>query len=234
MEKRASLVCQHLENLGRAVLERYQAIIRNYVRGREGVYALYSHGKLYYVGLAGDLQWRLKRHLKDKHGESWDRFSVYLTIGDSHLKELESLLLRVIQPKPKGNTQSGRFANSENLHRKFRKDIKDLQAHELASLVGGKELLKAKVRAANAKADSKIDITRYLRGANGLRLRAVYKGRTLTAKLRRDGKIRFRKKLYKSPSAAGVAAVGHSCNGWRFWKFERAPGDWVSLKGLRR
>jgi Restriction Enzyme Adenine Methylase Associated len=234
MAKRASLVCQHLENLSRVVLERYQAIIRTYVRGREGVYALYSHGKLYYVGLAGDLQWRLKHHLKDKHGESWDRFSIYLTIGDSHLKELESLLLRVIQPKPKGNTQSGRFASSENLHLKFKKDIKDLQAHELASLVGGKELLKAKLRVAQAKIDTKVDLGRYLRGSSGLKLRAVYKGRTLSAKLRRDGQIRFRKKLYKSPSGAGVAAVGHRCNGWRFWKFERAPGDWVSLKRLRR
>jgi hypothetical protein len=55
MAKRASLVCQHLEHISRRALENYQEIIRRYVRNREGVYALYKRGKLYYVGLASDL-----------------------------------------------------------------------------------------------------------------------------------------------------------------------------------
>ena len=78
MRKRASLVSQHLENISRKALENYQAIIRRYVRNRQRVYALYRHGKLYYVGLASDLQWRLKHHLKDRHEKAWDTFSVYL------------------------------------------------------------------------------------------------------------------------------------------------------------
>jgi len=40
MKKRAQLVCQHLENISREALERHQEIIRQYVRGRQGVYAL--------------------------------------------------------------------------------------------------------------------------------------------------------------------------------------------------
>ncbi len=32
--------------------------------------------ELYYVGLAKDLRWRLKHHLKDHHHAPWDRFSV--------------------------------------------------------------------------------------------------------------------------------------------------------------
>src|SRR5438094_371188 len=106
MAKSPQLVCQHLENIGRTALERYQKIIRRYVHGRHGVYALYKRDKLYYVGLAGNLSWRLKHHLKDRHGESWDKFSVYLTIGDSHLRELESLVLRITMPK--GNKQKGK------------------------------------------------------------------------------------------------------------------------------
>lgn len=232
MATRAPLVCQHLENLSRLVLEKYQIIIRNYVRNREGVYALYRRGKLYYVGLASDLQWRLKHHLKDRHGESWDRFSIYLTIGDKHLKELESLLLRVIQPKPRGNKQSGRFLSSENLRRKFKKDIKQLQHHELQSLIGGKEFFKTKTRRALADDSNGPELSRYLKG-HGFQLRASHKGKTLKARVRRDGQIRFRSKLYKSPSAAGSSAIGHACNGWRFWKFERAPSDWVALSKLR-
>jgi hypothetical protein len=65
------------------------------VRRRQGVYALYRRKKTYYVGLASNLRSRLVHHLKDRHGDSWDRFSGYFTIGDTHLKELESLNLRI-------------------------------------------------------------------------------------------------------------------------------------------
>ena len=94
MAKRKPLVSQHLENISRQALEKYQNVVRRYVRRRQGVYALYRRGKLYYVGLASNLRSRLAHHLRDRHRDSWDRFSVYLTIGDSHLKELESLILR--------------------------------------------------------------------------------------------------------------------------------------------
>ena len=234
MATRAPLVCQHLENLSRLVLEKYQTIIRSYVRNREGVYALYRRGKLYYVGLASDLQWRLKHHLRDRHRESWDHFSIYITIGDKHLKELESLLLRVIQPKPSGNKQSGRFFSSENLRRKFKKDIKQVQHLELLALIGGKDFLKAKTRSRIlSEARNGTELSRYLTG-RGFQIRGFHRGKTLKAGVRRDGQIRFRSKLYKSPSAAAAAAVQHACNGWHFWKFERAPGDWVRLSKLRQ
>src|SRR3974377_2033648 len=98
MPKSPQLVCQHLENISRDALEKYQDIVRRYVLHRQGVYALYRRGKLYYVGLSSDLRCRLNKHLKDRHEHSWDRFSVYLTIGSRHLRELESLLLRVFKP----------------------------------------------------------------------------------------------------------------------------------------
>ena len=49
MSKRTPLVCQHLENVSRTVWEEHQDIVREYVRHRQGVYALYRRGKLYYV-----------------------------------------------------------------------------------------------------------------------------------------------------------------------------------------
>ena len=85
--KAESSVSQHLENISRDALEKYQNIIRRYVRRRQGVYALYRRKKLYYVGLASNFRSRLARHLKDRHGDSWDRFSVYFTIGDTHLPD---------------------------------------------------------------------------------------------------------------------------------------------------
>ena len=50
------LVCQHLENIFRKALENYQKIIKDFVKGRHGVYALYKKGRLYYVGLASNLR----------------------------------------------------------------------------------------------------------------------------------------------------------------------------------
>lgn len=42
---------------------------------------------------------RVNHHLKDWHKGKWDRFSVYLTNDDEHIKPLESLMLRIINPK---------------------------------------------------------------------------------------------------------------------------------------
>ena len=98
MAKQKSLVLQHLEDISWRVLEDYLQVIKDMIRGRAGVYALYRRKKLYYVGLATNLMGRLKSHLKDRHHGSWDRFSVYLTMKDEHMKELESLLLRIVNP----------------------------------------------------------------------------------------------------------------------------------------
>jgi len=227
--KRLPLVCEHLENISRDALEKYQDVVRSYVRHRQGVYALYRRNKLYYVGLAKDLRWRLKAHLKDRHGLSWDRFSVYLTIGDQHLKELEALVLRIV--KPKGNEVKGKFANSQDLRRKLARDLRLIQRQELDLLLG-------RVRRIQEKEPTENRPGRPVMAAfctTTTRLRAMHKGKTLRAHIRRDGRIRFGGKVYDSPSAAGAAAVGRpTCNGWNFWKFERAPGDWIQLKELRR
>jgi hypothetical protein len=231
MAKAAQLVCQHLENISRDALEKYLHIIRRYVVRRQGIYALYRRGKLYYVGLAGDLRWRLNAHLKDRLAPHWDRFSVYLTIGDKHLKELESLLLRVVKPKPTGNVQTGKFASSENLLYQFKREIKAHQRAELNVLVGQGADLERPQKPRDIPRRG-VPLARYV--TDPFNLRATYKGRTYHARVRRDGTIRFRGKIYKSPSAAGGVVYKPSCNGWWFWKYERAPGDWVRLNLLKR
>lgn len=231
MSKRAQLVCQHLENISREALERHQEIIRQYVRGRQGVYALYRRNKLYYVGLATNLRNRLKHHLKDQHGLSWDRFSVYLTIGDHHLRELEALILRTV--KPSGNKQKGKFVKSEDLRRRFRRDIKRSVMAEVEDLFcdgrsNQRHPESKKIRTQKGKAI----LADYVSGS--LKLRAWYKDRTFRALLKKNGMVRYASKEYKSPSLAGCAVIKHACNGWHFWHYERAPGDWVALDNLRR
>ena len=229
MAKRSSLVCQHLENISRDALEKYQDVIRDYVRGRHGVYALYRKEKLYYVGLATNLRMRLSNHLKNRHGHSWDRFSVYLTIGDTHLRELEALVLRIV--KPKGNTQKGKFARSEDIKRRFGKDVRERHRREIGLLLGKPpKAIKLSPKISNGKQAA---LAKVLRG-RAIKLRRRYKGELFKARLRSDGTVLFKGKIYRSPTAVGRQITGHAINAWQFWQCERAPGDWVKLENLRR
>lgn len=233
MPKRTSLVCQHLESISRGALEEYQDIVRQYVRNRQGVYALYRRGKLYYVGLASNLRTRLGHHLKDRHAESWDRFSVYLTIGDAHLRELESLLLRIV--KPPGNKQKGKFAKSEDIRRRFSRDVRTRMRNQLGELLGRSYAPPPpRPRTTQSAAEGRKPIlAAYITGP--MQLRTRFKGRTITARVRRNGTICFSGKTFSSPSlAAAFACQRPTCNGWTFWQYERAPGDWVPLDKLRR
>ena len=230
MKTRSALVCEHMENISREALEEYQEIVRNYVRRRQGVYALYRRGKLYYVGLASNLRGRLANHLKDRHGHSWDRFSVYLTIGDKHLRELESLVLHIVRPV--GNKQKGKFAKSTNIRGRFARDVRARHRSELNRMLGRATIVKASPKSPPAEEGRVSTLKKY--GLGPAELRARFKGKLLKARVRRDGMIRFRGRLFSSPSLAGSAGVGRSCNGWTFWTYERAPGDWVRLDTLRR
>lgn len=231
MKKQNSLVSQFLENISREVLEKYQTIIRRYVRNRQGVYALYRRGKLHYVGLARNLRSRLGHHLRDRHQNSWDRFSVYLTIGDSHLKELESLILRIV--KPAGNKQKGKFTKSEDIRRRLSRDVRMYQRGELIALLGKKIVEEEEKEAKISSLGKKPILSKYFHSP--IKLRARYKRKFINARVRRDGAIRFKGKIYHSPSLAGAAACKRrTCNGWTFWQYERAPGDWVALDELRK
>jgi len=237
LPRRKPLVTQHLEGISREALEKYQHIIHQYIRRRQGVYALYRRGTLYYVGLASNLRSRLRQHLKDKHGVKWDRFSVYLTIGDQHLKELEALVLRVVQPK--GNAVMGRFIKSENLLRRFRRALREDHKREDDHLTGVRVPALPQETKNRAQKGQDFDSGRRPVLAPFVRtwmiIRAYYKGRWIIARVRKNGTINFGGKVYTSPSLAGQAATKRIlCNGWRFWKYERSPGDWVLLHTLRK
>jgi hypothetical protein len=214
-KKTPKLVTQFLEKISREALENHFEVVSNFIGKRNGVYALYRKGKLQYVGLASDLRGRLKTHVRDRHGEAWDSFSVYLTIGDQHLRELESLMLRIAEPP--GNRQLGKFAGAQSIARQFKKALVEKRRKEIANIFGV-EQEEDEVRPLLAKAKP---------------IRGTLKGETFKATLRRDLTIRFKGKLYPSPSAAATAACRHGANGWWFWRYERSPGDWVRIDALR-
>ena len=197
MARHSQLVCRHLENVSRQALAKYQHIIRQYVRNCPGVYALYRRGKLYYVGLASNLPTRLGHHLKDRHSQSWDRFSVYLTIGDTHLRELESLVLRIV--KTKGNKQKGKFIKSEDLRRRFARDAKRSWQLEIQEMLGLSARQRPQPQPTAADGRTPI-LAEYISGP--MKLRAKYKGQTLHATVARNGT------MIGESSRAGAAVSG--------------------------
>lgn len=230
--KRSPLVSQYLENVSRRALDDYQAVIRQFVRRRHGIYVLYRRDRVYYIGLAQNLRNRITHHLRDRHANSWDRFSVYLTIADSHMKELESLLLRI--SKPKGNKAGGRFAKAESLQRHLKREIKEQQRRELDEVMGRvsqRPTVRAKVVSDTGGRQPVLaaypNRPKFLRGR--------HKGKLHRARVLRDGSVSHGGETYNSPSLAAAAACGRStANGWWFWTYQRAPGDWVRLRELRR
>src|SRR5437016_10320681 len=214
--KKPKLVTQYLENISSEGFERHADIILKFVRGRIGIYALYRRGKLYYTGLASDLRGRLKSHSRDRHKQLWDTFSVYLTIGDQHLRELESLILRIVQPP--GNSQLGKFSGAQNLTRSFGREIARKQRIERNRILG-KEAISEEVPEGVGKSR---------------RIRGKFKGKFVKARLRADKRVRYKRKPYGSPSAAAGAITNRSVNGWRFWYYERGPGEWVRINELRK
>jgi hypothetical protein len=198
------------------------------IRRKTGIYALYRRDKLHYVGLASSLMGRLRSHLRDRHRGLWDRFSVYLTSDAEHIKELESLLIRIVSPD--GNRLGGRLAGSEDLRRSLSRMIKDADDDRRALLLGGvagRRRIERKMRGATA--------TTVLAGLVERRmpLIAQYRNKRFKATLLRSGFIRYRGKLYENPRAAARAAMKRPRNGWSFWRFKDHEGNWVKLAALK-
>ncbi len=143
MRRTKQLVSQYLENISRKVLEKYPQLFRAHTRKRHGIYALYRKERLCYVGLASNLRSRLRHHLSDRHSETWDRFSIYFTIGDDHLRELEALAIRIASPRE--NRQKGNLVRAGDLKPVLRLEIAKFQRAEQEELFGDtseKHLLK--------------------------------------------------------------------------------------------
>jgi hypothetical protein len=227
--KKGQLLLQYLEGVSWKALEAYPAVIKRMIRGKGGVYALYRKDKLYYVGLASNLMGRLNAHLRDRHHGRWERFSVYLTSSDEHMKDLESLILRIVSPA--GNRVTGKFRRSDNLHIALNRLLSEADADRRAQLLGG-QVARRRRRIKTSRAKG----TKVLAGVVDRRmsLRATHNGLAYRATLRKDGLISLGGERYGSPTAAAKAATGRVVNGWVFWKYKNEKREWVSLKRLRK
>jgi predicted XRE-type DNA-binding protein len=127
--KRAgSLISSHLGGIKRALLEgekrpAFLEFLNGIAPSARGLYALYDKkGRLYYTGKASDLKQRLNQHLKDKHGDSWDRMTLFVVSDSANVAELEGLVIATA--KPPGNKQKPKIGQDlrKSLRRHLRED----------------------------------------------------------------------------------------------------------------
>lgn len=223
------LITHRLEGLSKAWFKDHYELITELIGRKPGIYALYDDKDLYYVGKSTNLKGRVRHHLKDRHEGAWTHFSLFLLSSDKHIDELESIVIRIVDPrgnrrKPKGKTDNKLFKDLVKMLDEKHKLEKD----ELLGMVNLKDRRKRKIK---HKADK-----RSLKGLvdRKLKLSRVYKGKEYVAYLYPNGYVKCNGKRYDSPSSAGKSIVRHGCNGWRFWYFKDAKGVLLRLDELRK
>lgn len=238
------IVTGYIEKVSSAIFDKYRKEITDMTTGQQGIYALYRKDKLHNVGKAGDLRTRIPQHLKDRHEGRWTHFSLYIIRHPDHIKELESLLLRIADPT--GNSVKGRFKRAENLLPVLKRKTKEAAIEEWKSMFkSGKQpknnhpkSLSARARKAWATRKRKSGAERQ-KPCKGLFKKTVwlygpYKGVLHKSLLFQTGRIKFNGQFYDSPSAAGsVARGGKATNGWSFWKVKNNDGELVKLGEFR-
>ena len=116
----------------KGILERKPSVALKYLapklkellHDRSGIYALYKGDDLYYVGLGTRLHSRLRRHLRDRLSGKWDSFSVFVIRKIKYLKDLETLILRMV-PKVKGIEVKSRIPHDRALEREYRRLVRE-------------------------------------------------------------------------------------------------------------
>lgn len=227
-KKPTGLVSAYIENLRREALEQHLREVKNHAKDKHGIYALYRGTKIYYVGLARSLSQRLKHHLKDRHEGHWDSFSLYITSDYSALRELESLILRVLQPK--GNRTKGKLKLAYDLKDDLLKELEEKQKAERDFLLGRRDSKRPIVPTEKLK-EGQTELIAY--GLASMNIYATYKGKSYKARIDRNGWIRFNGKKYPSLSASGQAVRKKPTNGWWFWKFKDRDGKLVRIDAKR-
>src|SRR6266702_1488413 len=93
----------------------FEQRLRQVMRGYAGVYALYRKTRLYYVGLTNNLFGRVRWHLRDRHAGKWDSFVIFRIKRVNYLKDIETLLMQVVQPP--GNRVKGKLPRDADINR---------------------------------------------------------------------------------------------------------------------
>lgn len=232
--KSKPIVEAYLERIGQKVFTDFSSVITEIIKRHQGIYALYKKDKLYYIGLASNLKNRIKHHLNDKHKNYWTHFSLYIISKQEHIKEFESVILRIAYPK--GNRQKGKLAGSKNIRPLLKKKLNAEWKRKRSEILNTKKPAKLKKKT-KRKFTKTPKSDRPLKGVfpGGKVLYAKYKAKEHKAWVNRLGRIRFNGKYYDTPTAAGKAIITKGAiNGWNFWKYKDKSGELRKIADLRK
>lgn len=231
--KTRAIIAGHLEKIGAKVFDDFSSVITDIIKGHQGIYALFKKDRLYYVGLARNLKGRIKSHNKDRHHNKWTHFSLYIIRKEDHIKEIESLVLRIAYPK--GNIVRGKLKQSKDLRPLLKRKLKDEWIKQLDGIIGNKNRFASKIKKGKIKKSDKRPLQGFFPA--GKMIYANYKGKEYKAWVRRNGRIKMvpSGQLFDSPSMAGISVTKKkTMNGWRFWKYKDKNGEPVYIDQLRK
>ena len=217
--KQKGLVTESLEHISKEIFSKHTELITKLIDTSSGVYALYDENELYYVGRATQLRTRVKQHLKDRHESAWTHYSLFLIKNHEHIGEIESLLVRIANPK--GNAIKPKGKDSRVLQKKLEHLIKEKHKEELDSLFSSRSKKQVKQKIKNREIVGLVE-RRTL-------IFRTYKGKDHKAFLSPSGTISYSGKKYDSPTGAAKAAAKRVINGWWFWYIKDRNNDWVKL-----
>jgi len=163
--------------------------------------------------------------------DHWTHFSLYIIRKADHIKELESLVLRVADPK--GNRVRGKLSSSKNLRRLLKSKLKQEWEKQLNGIIGDR----VKTVTCAKKTVRKTRVDRPLKGIfpTGKVIYASYKGSDYKAWVSSNGRISYAGTRYDTPSAAAESIIERGAvNGWNFWKYKDKSGNLVRLNQARK
>ncbi len=232
IHKSRSLVLGFLERISSKLFEDFPAQLTHFIGSEHGVYALYKGNHLYYVGLATNLRGRIKHHLQDRHAGAWDAFSLYLVRKADHIKELESLLLRIADPK--GNKTRGRLKHADNLKKSLQEMIENEQSKQLEIVLGngGERIAKQKKRQKRKTRKLKADTIVVPAREDGFQ--KVFLGEDCWYAIRISRKMTERIKYIAAYRTAPVSAITHFARIKKTKKYKKTGKYIVYFAGKAR
>ena len=173
-------------------------------------------------------------HLRDWHAKKWDSFSLYLIRNVNYLRELESLLVRIAEPK--GNIAHGRFARSENLLKDLDTMMEQRDRNRREEMLAGskrrKLARKRRPRRHGRGGRSKKPVLQgFFHGSKALH--GTFKKKHYKAHVDSKGRVHVAGNVFNSPSLAAMHITGGAKDGWLFWRFKDKDGSWKKLDVLR-
>ena len=230
-KKHRRLVISRIEGISKNVLRNYHKEITKLIGNSPGVYALYDGDSLYYVGKSVDLKRRVIQHLKDRHFASWTHFSLYIITRTDFVDEIESLLIRIANPK--GNRAVPEGKATHTMLDKLKLLIKKKQKREF------EEMFRKNRKESKVTKHVSFRNKRTLRGlvSKPTTLFKTYKGREYKAILEPNGVIRLGNKNFATPTAAAKTIIRRptgTVDGWRFWYLKDSNGEWLRLSDYKK